>query len=322
MSSPFLTDDEAELSGGRGPDLSSSSPVWIEELGFTTLYEPEISNVEADLVFVHGLQGHPRKTWNFSGSTREKVLSTNSNEKKGGIFGLRKSGPQWSEKKVKKSLYWPTDLLPNDVQNIRILTYGYDSHVTRFFQGAANQTNISDHGRSFLNDLSSQRRTCRKRPIIFVAHSLGGLIVKEALRRAREEKYHSHLQDVYNSSNAIIFFGTPHSGSPDAAWGEILRRIAAIAQFDTSRPIIADLDPRSGSSKLDELAEAFSIICEERSLKIYSFQESRGKTGTKLLQNLVSIIVMALQVTSLETYWTNVSSGSTQRVFSHRRPEA
>jgi hypothetical protein len=71
------------------------------------------------------------------------------------------------------------DLLSTDFQNARILTYGYDSRVSHFFSGPTNQNNISAHGRSLLNALELYRREFPKRPILFIVHSLGGIILKE-----------------------------------------------------------------------------------------------------------------------------------------------
>ncbi|EXK81859.1 hypothetical protein FOQG_13728 [Fusarium oxysporum f. sp. raphani 54005] len=38
-------------------------PTPVKDTGFTTLQDP--SEPELDIVFVHGLQGHPRKSWTF-----------------------------------------------------------------------------------------------------------------------------------------------------------------------------------------------------------------------------------------------------------------
>jgi hypothetical protein len=61
---------------------------------------------------------------------------------------------------------------------VRILTYGYDSHLGSF-KSAANTSGIADHGQNLLNSLEVIRRKDPKRRLIFIAHSLGGLIVKE-----------------------------------------------------------------------------------------------------------------------------------------------
>jgi hypothetical protein len=102
-------------------------------------------------VFIHGLQGHPWQTW-----THPKTI-TKSN---------------------KEGVFWPRDLLCRDFPNIRILTYGYDSQVSRFFS-ATNQSGIFAHGQKFLLALKRERLQASKRPLIFLAHSLGGIITKE-----------------------------------------------------------------------------------------------------------------------------------------------
>lgn len=220
--------------------------------------------------------GHPQTTWTYTGDiiVREPISEPSRAEAAGSQFTTKL--PAGEQKRVKGSIFWPAELLPYDLKDVRIMTYGYDSQVTKFFSGPANQMNISEHGRSFLNSLSSERVHCFNRPLIFVAHSLGGLIVKEALRRSRDERHHEYLKDVYRSTFAIIFFGTPHRGSSAAAWGEMLRRIVSTVQLDSAKSILADLDPSSGSAKLDELSEAFSDMLDEKGFRIYSFQESQG----------------------------------------------
>jgi hypothetical protein len=83
------------------------------------------------------------------------------------------------EKKKPEYYYWPSDLLAKDFENVRILTRGYDSHVAGSPTDPANQCGISDFGESLLNDLEVQRRGDPTRPLIWITHSLGGLVVKE-----------------------------------------------------------------------------------------------------------------------------------------------
>lgn len=82
------------------------------------------------------------------------------------------------------NLFWPKDLLAKDFPNARVLTYGYDSQVTKFFKGPANQSGILAHGESLMRALEVQRRGCRQRPIIFLVHSLGGIILKQVSFRS------------------------------------------------------------------------------------------------------------------------------------------
>lgn len=79
------------------------------------------------------------------------------------------------------SIFWPTDLLPQECPKSRIMSYGYDSDVTKFGRGAPNKSNTFSHGKDLMFALSRERSPGR--PLIFVAHSLGGIIVKEVSER-------------------------------------------------------------------------------------------------------------------------------------------
>ncbi|KAG8846226.1 hypothetical protein FRB91_001059, partial [Serendipita sp. 411] len=96
-----------------------------------------------DIISIHGLDGHREQSWTADDGTM-----------------------------------WLRDLLPEDIPNARILSYGYDAD-TRSFSRTSTQ-NIFRHAEAFAEDLSRLRRTAdSKRPIIFLAHSLGGIILKK-----------------------------------------------------------------------------------------------------------------------------------------------
>lgn len=73
--------------------------------------------------------------------------------------------------------FWPRDLLPAECPNARILTWGYDSRVTKYYSEAVNKDTIFQYGKNLLYDLRRKRKI--DRPIVWVAHSLGGIVVKQ-----------------------------------------------------------------------------------------------------------------------------------------------
>jgi pimeloyl-ACP methyl ester carboxylesterase len=141
------------------------------------------------IIFVHGLTGSYRSTWT---------------EKSSNIF-------------------WPKDLLAkDDLPPTRIWSYGYDAHIAHFW-AMTSQNGIYDHASNLVNELSQERERTDTmgRPIIFVAHSLGGLVVEDALLYSKNS-VERHLQDIFHSVSGICFLGTPHCGSDYAKWGSIL----------------------------------------------------------------------------------------------------
>jgi hypothetical protein len=250
------------------------------------------------IVFIHGLQGHPRETWrckHHSTAAADPDLKSRGHSKRPKLRRIFHRKPNESEDAFKGNLtpespggsdegvFWPLDLLPSDCPNARILTFGYDSHVSHFFGGPASQNNISAHGRSLLHALEVHRRKCPKRPILFVVHSLGGIILKETLRRSRTASLpdNADLRNIYHSTHAIIFFGTPHRGSSYAQLGLVAGHIAKLSGFDTSSELLRNLKP--DGSHLEILREEFGIMLNERSFKITSFQEGKGYKGVNFL---------------------------------------
>jgi hypothetical protein len=243
------------------------SPLGVMTHGMTVLHKPEEGTPLADVVFVHGLQGHPQRTWQY------QPLPKPPAKKLGNILSRNPN------RGLEPAVYWPRDLLPCDHHNIRVLTYGYDSHISRFFAGPTNKNNIFQHGNSLLEALAREREGCAERPIIFVAHSLGGLVVKQALIESRKQIRHLDLQRIYHCTSSVIFFGTPHRGSPAAGWGLMLESIVKCCQFDTNSAILRDLHASGGSSKLDELMKDFKDVVDESNINLYNLREGAGITG-------------------------------------------
>lgn len=191
-----------------------SVPV-AREGSFVTTRSPENS-----IVFVHGLQGHPYKTW---ACPRTRIASLTTECQAGGSEGgtdgrrLRRILPRRGKLKSQEALlsdetmevddvdpqlavpitemspvidhpgardtvkssmvFWPADLLPQECPDARVLVWGYDTRVTKYLSGPVDTNSIFSHAKNLLYALGRNRPT--QRPLIFVAHSLGGIVVKE-----------------------------------------------------------------------------------------------------------------------------------------------
>ncbi|KAK1730086.1 uncharacterized protein BDZ83DRAFT_567017, partial [Colletotrichum acutatum] len=173
------------------------------------------------IVFIHGLKGHREKTW-----TSDKA-----------------SEP------------WPKALLPSEIPNARILAYGYDADVAKATE-MVSVSRIRDHAATFLKRLTNFRdRTdsvgrsrffnvlsLRVR-IIFVCHSLGGLVC-QAVRALARAYTREHLKEVLEATRGILFLGTPHHGSALAVWAERLGKSVGVLK-QTNTEILGVLRPES-----------------------------------------------------------------------------
>ncbi|KAF8535741.1 hypothetical protein BDD12DRAFT_891916 [Trichophaea hybrida] len=161
---------------------------------------------------------------------------------------------------------WLKDLLPHDVQNIRIMSYGYDSSLLG--DGKADNR-LLDHQRLFIQDSENARSSVKtNRPIIFIGHSLGGILILQALIECKRNREHTHILDAMHS---IIFFGTPHQGMRTYDLEEMVD--AESSGYETSRHnLLRQL--REGSEFLENQKEDLSYIWEEYKPKIISFYES------------------------------------------------
>ena len=139
-----------------------------------------------DVCFVHGLTGNREDTWTAASQHAP----------------------------------WPQLLLPLRLQKARILTWGYDAYPVR--RGVASSNRLIDHAMNLVHDLTTDRaeHNASSRSLIFVAHSLGGLVCKRAIIASRESA-EPHLKAIFTHVKGILFMGTPHTGSWIAEWAKI-----------------------------------------------------------------------------------------------------
>ncbi|KAK8035531.1 LipA and NB-ARC domain-containing protein [Apiospora rasikravindrae] len=215
-------------------------------MSYIKLWGGEGNEADVDIWFVHGLRGDRENTWS-KGMYYVPPLS----------FSV-KSG----------DTCWPRHFLKDDIPNSRIFTWGYDSSVLNLTKSASHAT-IFGHAESLLGDISETRGTSEEeeRPLIFVGHSLGGLVIKEALIRSAE--YFHNQQDeelgaIYACTKGVVFLGTPHRGSDLTPYGHIVAKAAKLALQNPNDHLVTLLEKESAI--LEHQRKSFSSISKDLAL--------------------------------------------------------
>ena len=194
-----------------------------------------------DIVFVHGLTGNAYDTWLYK----------------------------------ETGVYWPEDLLKQDLPDTRILSYGYDADIVKFWDPVSN-SRLSNHAEKLVGDLvrERERTNTETRKILFVAHSLGGLVTESALIHSRHTP-ERHLRQIERWTTGIAFLGVPHYGADLAAWAKLGTRMVDFLK-SANKDIVGVLEP--GSEMLREVEKGFHSILrlrkdEESEIAITCFYE-------------------------------------------------
>jgi pimeloyl-ACP methyl ester carboxylesterase len=157
----------------------------------------------ASVIFVHGLGGHPYDTW--------------------------RCGPD-------DNTFWPL-WLAQDVNGLAVYTLGYAAPASNWLGTAMPLQDRVVSVRARLLATSS----LREGPVIFICHSLGGLIVKQLLLDLNQSKERSpEAADFLDRVTQVVFLATPHTGS----WqGTMLDRLRFLAWPSSIARVLAANDP-------------------------------------------------------------------------------
>ncbi|KAF4494158.1 kinesin [Fusarium agapanthi] len=166
-----------------------------QDEGLKTHYTPpQGQDTNIDIVAVHGLGVNPSDTWNHHASKRN-----------------------WLSDK---------DMLPSELPDARIMSYCYNS---QWIGDSAVKSSLEGVAAKLLRSLGPERKKCPERPVIFIGHCLGGLVMQQAYL-----SLHLQPEDWSNLStdnvNGMVFLGTPHHGVADgvlSTQGQIYQSILA-----------------------------------------------------------------------------------------------
>jgi hypothetical protein len=169
-----------------------------------------------------------------------------------------------------KDKLWLRDFLPTSLPYARILLFSYNANVAFDTSVAV----VREQATDLLNQVDGNREDSKDRPIVFIAHSLGGIVVKRALVEA---KLNDSCKAIREATYGIAFFGTPHKGGKHVKLGDLA---AATVRGVLRGPSNSFLDAMKKDSLFaDALEKDFQHLFED--YKILSFYETRpmGKLG-------------------------------------------
>ncbi|KAI1774882.1 TPR-like protein [Hypoxylon cercidicola] len=132
---------------------------------------------------------------------------------------------------------WLRDNLPSLLPESRIFLYEYHATVVYgqdrdTFLGKANE---------LLEAIRIERDEVESRPILFLGHSMGGLLIKQALINAHINPKYTTIKDA---ASGLAFFGTPHKGGDGmlVSLGGLAVQIARATGFQKSDNIMKVLE--------------------------------------------------------------------------------
>ncbi|KAF2184941.1 hypothetical protein K469DRAFT_167222 [Zopfia rhizophila CBS 207.26] len=233
----------------RPIDASASLPVAVPPTKFDAGLHVIFDSVdddqsrraaEMDVVAVHGLNfkgsaDHARETW------------------------------------TKGDKLWLKDFLPVRLPKLaRVMLFAYNSSPAI----DATAIKLDDHAKGLLQWLSLKRKDAPQRPLVFICHSLGGLVVKQALVEATLDVSYKSIVDA---THLLVFFATPHQGGNHANLGEIVAKIVKVALQKPPNDLL-DALKRDSNEAIRRFEQARHVF--DGCLVVNFFEgESYGKLG-------------------------------------------
>ncbi|RDW85279.1 hypothetical protein BP6252_02869 [Coleophoma cylindrospora] len=205
--------------------------------GFTQLYPVSSGcTAAADIIAITGLDGHAYGSW-------------------------RAKDEPWR--------MWLHHFLSRDLPSCRTMIYGYNSKLS-----SHGIDNIMDYGREFLEALKRARSSkgLRERPLIFIAHSFGGIILAHCLIKAVQtnESDHPTIAALYKATYGILFFGTPHKGLVV----DDIRRMIQDAERHPRQSLLEEISTKSDLLSY-QLADFKNLIRDRKIVSFYEMQQTR-----------------------------------------------
>lgn len=196
--------------------------------GITTLFSPVIGEEDQiDVLAVSGLGSHPF-----------------------GSFVHKEDGNMWL-----------TNNLPRDIPAARVMIFGYESQL----QHSQSHIQLDDLAGPVHIAISQILRSSEKRPLLLIGHSLGGLLVKQALIRIAESAFEGTL-NVLGRITGMLLFGTPNDGLD-------IESLVPMVNDQPNRSLLESLSSKN-SQVLRHQRQEFSKVLEHTRLHLFCLYET------------------------------------------------
>ncbi|RYP29592.1 hypothetical protein DL767_006644 [Monosporascus sp. MG133] len=262
-----LADNEwsLPLTGGDTADVLVLD---IHFEGITVLHDPAPGKHRADCIAISGLASHPFGSWQPHGKD--------------------------------KTFMWIRDALPASLPGVRTVVYGYGSKLpdSKSFQS------IGDIARTLILHLKiGGWNLPSSKPVVFLAHSLGGIVLKEAIVQMadRDESITGILANV----RGAVMFGVPSLGMEQS-------HLIAMVEGQANQSLVEDLSRYGGNyvRQLHTRFEGLSFLRKARLLWAYETEESptvvQRPDGSWDRSGPRAVLVNPASATS-NYYWKNKS---------------
>lgn len=206
---------------------------------FGTGHSQATSDPDLDIVFVHGLSGDRRATWTAT------------------------DGAFWPQ--------WLADQFPR----ANVYLAGYDSHV---FAGLllGSGASIQDIASTLADGLIS--RPTQAGRLVLITHSLGGLIVKQMIRKCQDSA-DPRFKALLDKIGAVVFLGTPHQG---AEFANALDTLLHSFKSKFTKQLAYSSDA------LIDLNAFFCNVAVERKITVRTFYETEKTNGIHVVNRVTA----------------------------------
>ncbi|KAL7931627.1 ankyrin repeat-containing domain protein [Trichoderma chlorosporum] len=177
---------------------TAESVIRLEEISLEVVNGLNDDKSLLDIVAVHGLGGHCHRSWVTEAADDQKEC------------------------------IWLKGLLPKHIPQARIMEFTWQPSTTERISIFSSER-LTKIAQRLLELILGKRKGDKyhDRPVAFLGHDVGGIIVKKALVMAESN---AAFSSISQRSNRLVFFGTPHRVLNTSEWDNVIFNIISSYQ--------------------------------------------------------------------------------------------